>query len=178
MKVIVPQHISRCAFFTIPIFFPTYLVFKYLNYDFAEILLILLFTSFYHWNKVLNISFIKILDIITSSTTLGIITFYSSNRFNYHSRFVWNLTTTIILTSFLINEYLFYYQVLKECPKHNAICCTQFNYFTLLWTKPNTPQRKYAYYRNVCTHMFFLHVIPGSISIYCALDSYYNPLEN
>ena len=178
MKIIVPQNISRYAFFTIPFFVPTYLVFKSLNYDFPEILLILLFTSFYHWNKVLNISFIKILDIITSATTIGIFTFHNSKRFNYRSQFIWNLTATSMVVSFFINEYLFYYQVLKECPKHNAICCNKFKYFTLLWTKPNTTQRTYAYYRSVYTHMFFLHVLPSSMSIYCAIDSYYNPIEN
>ena len=178
MKILIPQHISRCAFLSIPIFFPTYLVFKSLKYDFSEILLVLLFTSFYHWNNVFDISFIKIIDIITSTTTLGIVTFHTSNHFNYHARLTWNLTVTTAITSFFINEYLFYYQVLKECPKHNANCCTEFNYFTLLWTKPNTSQRKYAYYRNVYTHMFFLHVIPGSVAIYCALHSYYNQLEN
>ena len=176
MTIIVPQQISRQALYSIPIFLPTYLVFKSLNYDFAEILLLLLFTSIYHWNKILKISFIKILDIITSITTLAIITFYSSKRFNYHSYLIWQITASIIFVSFLLNEYLFYYQVLKNCQKHNAITCCNFHYFTILWTEPDTVERSCAYYRSVYTHMIFLHIVPGTISIYCALHSYYFPL--
>jgi len=177
MTIIIPQDISRCAFYTIPIFFLTYFVYRSLEYEYAEILLLLVFTSFVHWNKVLKISYIKILDMITSIMTLGLLTLYSSNRFNYHSYIIWQITAQFMIISFLINEYLFYYQVLKECPKHNAICCKKFHYFTLLWTSPNTYERKCAYYRSVYTHILILHIVPGTISIYCALHSHYNPVE-
>jgi len=181
MTIIVPQHISRYAFFTIPIFLPTYLVYKSLEYDFAEILLILLFTSLYHWNKVLKISFINVLDIIISTTTILIITFYSSNRFNYHSYIVWQITVWVMIIGFLTNEFLFYYQVSKECTKDNSKCCyndvKKFNYFTLKWTSPDTSERECAYYRSVYTHILILHIVPGTISIYCALHTHYIPEE-
>ena len=177
MTIIVPQHISRYAFFTIPIFIPTYLVYKSLEYDFAEILLILLFTSLYHWNKVLKISFIKVVDIIISITTILIITFYSSNRFNYHSYIVWRITVWVMIIGFLTNEFLFYYQVSKECSKESYNEVKKFNYFTLRWTYPDTSERECAYYRSVYTHILILHIVPGTISMYCAVHSHYNPEE-
>lgn len=178
MSLIIPQHISRHAFISIPIFLPTYIVFKSLKYEYANILIVLLITSFLNWNKIHRASYIKSFDILISVTTLSIITFYSSNRFNYPCWLLWRTTAIVMVSSFFTNEYLFYYQVLKICKKHNSTCCTKFHYFTLLWTKPNTHERDCAYYRNVYTHMFFIHLLPGVISIFCALHSHYKPNIN
>ena len=85
--IIVPQEISQKAFYSIPIFVVCYIVFKYLQYEYAEILLLLALTSYLHWRKVMKISIVKILDIITSVSTIVLVTIYSSKkRFNVRER--------------------------------------------------------------------------------------------
>lgn len=168
--IIVPQEISQKAFYSIPIFIVCYIVFKYLQYEYAEILLLLALTSYLHWRKVLKISIIKILDIITSVSTILLVTLYSSRRFNAHSCFVWNTMVVIIVVAFIMNEILFYNQVMRDSIED--IIEDGYHYFTLGWTAPDTVFRQHAYHRSVYTHMFFLHIVPSVIAMYCAIHSH------
>ncbi len=170
--IIVPQYISHKAFYSIPIFILCYVVFKSLGYEYSEILLLLALTSFIHWYKVKKVSIIKIIDIITSVTTLAIVTVYSSKkRFNSHSCFVWNTMIIIIILAFILNEYLFYHQVMREVITDTME--TTWHYFSLEWTPPDTTIREHAYHRSVYTHMLFFHILPASVAIYCALHSHF-----
>jgi len=170
--IIVPQEISQKAFYSIPIFVVCYFVFKYLQYEYAEILLLLALTSYLHWRKVMKISIVKILDIITSVSTIVLVTIYSSKkRFNSHSCFVWNTMVIIIIIAFIVNEVLFYNQVMRDAVEYAIE--DGYHYFTLGWTAPDTIFRQHAYHRSVYTHMFFFHILPSVVAMYCALHSHY-----
>ena len=53
-----------------------------------------------------------------------------------------------------------------------------YSYFSLAYTLPNTRERELSYYFNSYIHCVFLHVIIGTVSIYCAIIMPHNPQEN
>jgi hypothetical protein len=177
--VIIPQSISRKAFLSIQSILMVAILAYYLDYIRLCILLNGLYiTSLLHWNKVYNYSLIKIIDILFATGTVYSITYYDSNRFQKQYVIIWNLSITISICAFIINEILFYYQVLNYKNqvlnyKNNLtkLTITKYHYFSLEYAYPNTRTRELYYYRSVYTHMIFLHILPTATCAYCAIMS-------
>jgi len=176
--IIVPQHISRHAFCSAQfILFDSLLAFV-LEYHILSCNLFLLYVStMLHWNCVRRMTVIKIVDIILTVSSVSRMTFIDIVRFTPYYQTVWNVHVFIAIVMFVVNETLFYYQVTNS--ENRDKTNNHFHYFSLKYTMPNSPAREMAYYRNVYTHMFFLHVmIPGSCAICACRSLMYNYHNN
>lgn len=168
--VLVPQHISRIALFSVQfVLFVCYLAYIY-EYNRLCILLFGLYvSSIFHWNKVQHKGIIKTTDIILANSVFIHVTIFDCNRFIH--KYIWYITASICVTGFITNEYLFYHQVLKN--KNKRVTFTnKYWYFSLDYTNPNTMNRELAYYRSTFTHMFFIHILPTTVCAYCGISSY------
>jgi hypothetical protein len=181
--IIIPQHISRHAFCSASfILFDSLLAFVLEYYVLGSILLLLYFSTMLHWNCVRRMSVIKIIDIVLAMSDMFHVTLIDSYRFTPYYRSVWWISTTSSFIMFVVNEILFYYQVSTEKnPNRIMIKSSYFHYFSLEYTPPNSQARELAYYRNVFTHMFFLHILPPCVSVICAsrsiIENYHNNLS-
>ena len=175
--VIVPQHISRQAFCSAQfILFDSLFAFL-LEYNVLGYILFSLYIStMFHWNCVRRMSIIKMVDIVLAISAMSRVTFVDVYRFTPYYQTVWNVSTASILIMFIINETLFYFQVSNTANTRNP--SIYFHYFSLNHTKPNSKARELAYYRNVYTHMFFLHVLPPCVSAVCACRSIMETKQN
>lgn len=160
--VLIPQHISRNAFYSIQLLLLNSLIAYKLNYNNSFYNLSILYVlSIIHWNKVKHRGIIKTLDTTMASYSMFCFTYFESNRFIRVYQQIWYLCVVFSLFGFFMNEYLLYYQVVNE-KKTNIR--SKFHYFSLQYTIPNTYERELAYYRSTYTHMFFLHIFPFTIS--------------
>jgi len=168
--IIIPQHISRHAFCSVQFILYNSLIAFLLHYHVTgSILFFLYFSTLLHWNCVRRMSIIKMVDIALAVSALSYVTFIDIYRFTPYYQNVWYISTTSSIIMFVINETLFYYQVSKQL--RNSCSDTKFHYFSLIYTLPNSNARELAYFRNVYTHMFFLHVLPPCVSAICACRS-------
>jgi len=171
--VIIPPHISRHAFCSAQFFlFDSLLAFA-LEYRVLGCILSSLYVStMLHWNCVRRMSFIKIADIVLATSAVSHVTFFDSARFSPYYRTLWTVSMASSIVMFMVNEILFYFQVQNDGNLgQRTQSDTRFHYFSLDYTPPNSKAREMAYYRNVYTHMLFLHVLPTSICAICACRS-------
>jgi hypothetical protein len=160
--ILIPQHISRKAFYSIQIILLNSFIAYKLNYVYSFYNLSILYVlSMIHWNYVKRKGIIKTLDTIMASYSMICFTYIESNQFIRLYQKIWYLCVFCSLFGFFMNEYLLYYQVSYE--RKNNIR-SKFFYFSLEYTMPNTYERELAYYRSTYTHMFFLHILPFTIS--------------
>jgi len=146
MEVIIPQYISRQAFYSAQFFILDSCLAYYLQYYRLSVLLFCLYiTTLLHWNKTYRLSIIKILDVVTVISVLSSITFYDSYRFLEKYRILWRYSMSFSIFIFFLNETTFY---------------------IFLPTKTED-----IYYRSTYVHMFFLHFLPATTCAYCAIMS-------
>jgi len=145
----IPQHISRQAFYSAHFFIIVSWLAYYLRYYITSVLLFCLYlTTLLHWNKIYKISIIKIIDIIVVLLVLTRITFYDSYQYEkYRILWIYSICTSIIM--FLINEVTFY----------------------IFLPKATEREKEFIYYRSTYVHMFFLHFLPTTTCAYCAIMS-------
>jgi hypothetical protein len=161
-KILIPQHISRKAFFSIQTILVNMIIAYILKYNVTFYNLSILYVlSMIHWNKVKRKGLIKTLDTTMASYSMFYFTYIDSNRYLLVYQKLWYICVFCSLFGFFMNEYLLYYQILHE--RKNNIR-SKFFYFSLEYTMPNTYERELAYYRSTYTHMFFLHVLPFTMS--------------
>ena len=170
--VIIPQHISRIALFSVQfILYVCYLTYIYEYNRLCMLTFALYISSMLHWNKVKYQGIVKTIDILFANGVFLHVTIFDCHRFLYPHRLLWYNTVIISATAFITNEYLFYHQVLKY--KNKRVKFTdKFWYFSLDYTNPNTMNRELAYYRSTFTHMFFIHILPTTVCAYAGISSY------
>jgi hypothetical protein len=113
--LIVPQHISRVAFFSAPFLICAGVMSHIYNYVSLTICLSgLLITSIMYWNKIQKYSIIKMVDIGLAISVLLIMTGISMSDFDEQYKRLWNQTVFISIVMYFINNILFYYQILPE----------------------------------------------------------------
>jgi hypothetical protein len=168
--VIVPQHISRLAFYSAPfILFNSAVAHKYKYYKMSACLTTLTITTILHWNKIKSYGIVRKIDTILASSTIAYGT-YIGLSFSPLYRTLCITANVLAVSTFYINNWLFYHQTQKktkmmvltngqEQPEYE----THYWYFSLLPTKPGSKEREQAYYRSTYTHIFFLHVFPTII---------------
>jgi hypothetical protein len=185
--ILIPQHISRQAFYSIQVIgFCIGAAYQTKYYITCLIISILYTTSMLHWNKILYTSIIKKLDIFTVIILVLNVTFNDSYYYKEY-KIYWFICCPLFILSFIMNETLFYYQVLKNDDKKNDDKRNDdkrnddkrndehnFHYFSLQYTEPNTRERELAYYRSTYTHMLNTHIIPFLVCLYCAICSPYS----
>ena len=145
-----PQHISKLAFYTIPLILVASLFAYRSNLTLLSILLFCIFiTSIFHWHKHQNNSIVRYVDIFLAIVLL-ITTFYyvKENKF-----VIWLITVIMISIIFIINKICYHYQFENTS-----------SYF---YTLPNSKKRENAHYWSVYIHLFFTHICLLCMGIYC-----------
>ena len=176
--ILIPQHISRQAFYSIQVLGFCIGAAYYTKYYITCLLISILYTtSMLHWNKIYYSSIIKKLDIFAVIVLVLNVTFYDSYYYKEY-KIYWFICCPLFILTFIMNETLFYYQVLKNGDKKNGDKKNddkKFHYFSLQYTEPNTRERELAYYRSTYTHMLATHIIPFLVCLYCSVCSPYSP---
>ena len=172
-EIMIPRHITYIGLCTCKIIILTSIIsFIYQYYTLCILEACLYISSHFHWKKIKHGGIERKLDVLCVFLTLSHATyiFFQMPRF-YTS--VWCVYLTSSSIVYVVNEYLFFYQVLQFYNTKIKMAPTQFHYFSVTYTNPYTHERELAYYRNVITHGLFLHIGLCLVSIYCIL---HNPL--
>ena len=182
--ILIPQHISRNAFYSIQMIIITAGVAYFLEYYICSILYVFIyFTSLIHWNEIRYTSIVKNIDITLIIASVLILTLKESVKFKEY-RIVWFYFLPIFIGFFIMNEILLHYQILihknkviknKTDDKDKIV---KFHYFSLEYTNPNTEERELAYYRSTYTHMVCIHILPFAVGMYCAIMAAMTPSNN
>jgi len=145
-----PQHISKLAFYTIPLILLASLVAYNSKLNIIAILLFCLFiTSIIHWYKHYNNSIIRYID-----TFLVIILLIASFYYVKENRLIiWIGTVVNIRIIFIINKICYHYQCVDNS--------------TSFYTLPNSKKRENAHYWSVYIHLFFNHICLLGMGVYC-----------
>ena len=148
---LIPERISRRAFYTIPMFIVSYVVARWKQYRYSEMLLLLTTTSYLFHARVHRWSLIKLLDMSTAISTLSIITLVNTRRFTRWYRFLWYASLMVSLVGYLHNQMTFY---------------NKRRQFHLL----SDEQKESEYVRATYTHMALFHVFQPLVATICMLN--------
>ena len=119
--ILVPQHISRFALFSVEfILFVCYLAYIYEYNRLCILFFGLYLSSILDWNKVKYEGIVKTIDILLANEVILHVTIFDCYRFLDTHRFLWYNTVIICSVGFITNEYLFYHQVLTPFYISNA----------------------------------------------------------
>ena len=171
--ILVPQHISKYGCYTAQLFLITFYFLYSLQFYILLLSTFCLYcTTLMHWYKVRHSNFIRFIDMTFAISILFYITFIDDYLIKYDYRYIWNIGFSIIVVVFILNQYLFYKQVI-EYYHTNKYQTQQYYYFLKDYTNPNTQCREYAYYRTVYTHLITAHIIPLIICSICVYLSHF-----
>jgi len=178
--ILIPQYISRLAFYSATGFIlPNCIVAYMFDYKCMFALFAMLYVStMLHWNKIKQNGPIRTIDIILACTTLYRFTFIDRFRLCPIYQTFWLYVFYTMIMAFGINEYILYMQVLRGEPYakdslYKYKIYTRWPFQLLNYTPPNTKEREAAYYRSTYVHTFFLHVLPMATSGSFIILSYY-----
>jgi hypothetical protein len=186
MDLAVPQYISRVGVYTGQMFLLCFVTSVYYNFSIVSSLALLAtyFMTIIHWYKLRHTGIIKDLD--RAAILNLVVSFYYTGitKFCPMCQRAWITTMAINIIVYVINNHIFYCQtnanrgqiILKDPPEGRdpQICLSImkpgcYSYFSLAYTMPNTRERELCYYYNSYVHCLFLHVISGTVSVYCAI---------
>lgn len=158
----IPPHISKIAFFSIPFFMMDSLVcYIYEYYRLSALLALLSMTSVAYWNSPKKMDVIKMVDISVGIVTIYHSTFVDAYKYTDIYRHIYWISNTVSITSFFLNETWFMFSmVLIEDQMRLYDDKKTF----LVW---KTRAQKMSVY----IHMFFLHILPNVMCIYCTVNS-------
>ena len=145
-----PQHISKLAFYTIPLILLASLFAYNSNLKIIAILLFCLFiTSVIHWHKCQHNSIVRYIDIFLAIILL-IVSFYYVKK---NKLTIWICTVIIIIILFILNKLSDHY--------HFEDSSSSF------YTLPNSKKRENAHYWSVYNHLFVNHICLLGMGAYC-----------
>jgi len=150
-EIVTPQHISRKAFYTIPLFGLTSLVsFHYGLTSLSLVSFNVMLTSFAHWNLLKKEGIERNLDRVMSVLTYTSL-WLESRNFSPEYRKWWSLLTIFNTGVYITNQYVFY---------------------SIYKSTTDPVIREKNNYRSTYIHMFFIHVLPNVSCIYGILTSH------
>ena len=168
--IFIPQYITKWGILTCFVLFGfSFIAYKYKCYFLAILSLCIFITSILHWHKQTLFGPIKIIDMFLSAILIFSLTFYYKNLFKTEHKTLWNITAILIVSIFIINSIIIYYQLINKNKTH--ICGSEYNYFSLNYTDPDTKARTLSYYYTTFVHLSFIHILPGIILAYCFISS-------
>ena len=169
-EIFIPQDITKWGILTsFGLFGFSFIAYKYKCYFLAILSLCLFITSILHWHRHTLFGPVKIVDMLLVGIVFFSITFYYKKFFKTEHRTLWNITALLIVSIFIINSIIIYYQLINKNKTH--ICGSEYNYFSLNYTDPDTKARTLSYYYTTFVHLSFIHILPGIILAYCFISS-------
>lgn len=169
--IFIPQYITKWGILTCFVLFGfSFIAYKYKCYFLAILSLCLFITSILHWHKQTLFGPVKIIDMFLSTILIFSLTFYYKNFFKTEHKTLWNITAILIVSIFIINSIIVYYQLIKK--NTNSNFQPDYNYFSLNYTDPDTKARTLSYYYTTFVHLSFVHILPGIILAYCFISTF------
>ena len=169
MDLAVPQYISRVGVYTGQMFLLCFVTSVYYNFSIISSIALLAtyFMTITHWYKLRQTGIIKDLD--RAAILNLIVSFYYTgiSKFCPMCQRAWITTMAINIIVYVINNHIFYYQT--DANRGQIMKPGCYSYFSLAYTMPNTRERELCYYYNSYIHCLFLHIISGTVSVYCAI---------
>ena len=170
METIIPKHIARRTYYSIPFIFLTSIVAYRYHYRYLSFLLCFLtYTSLVFWNNPKKgYSLEKIIDMSTAAMTILTAIMFDSYHFtDNHRYFFWGIMAVCIV-GFMVNDFWFHFQMQLL----DDLSTNQKTEYILKIEKT----REKVQSMEVYIHMFFLHLLPSLASIYCIVNSPSRPL--
>jgi hypothetical protein len=133
-----------------------------------------------YWYDMRDAVTLKYVDMFMAGSNIAYITYLSKNVFYEGNPWIRNIL--IGIAAYIVNSYIYYYQVLKipesftekknvQALLENRLVPSMYNYFSLEFTEPFTFKRHCAYWCSVLVHVFFLHALPCLTCMYCLIET-------
>jgi hypothetical protein len=122
-----------------------------------------------HWHKMTLFGSTKVVDFILAASAFLLVTFYYNDILKGKYKRIWYITAAVTVAIFLFNWVITYFQILN---KNTKKCQSEYKYFSLDYTQPNTLQRELCYYYVTFVHIIFVHIIPSAVLAYCFIMSH------
>lgn len=169
-ELLVPQYITKWGVLTSFVLLGfSFLTYKYKYYLLSILSLCVFISSVLHWHKMTLFGSTKIVDFILAASAFLLVTFYYNDILKGKYKRIWFVTAAVTVAIFLFNWVITYFQILN---KNTKKCQSEYKYFSLDYTQPNTLQRELCYYYVTFVHIIFVHIIPSAVLAYCFIMSH------
>jgi hypothetical protein len=169
-ELLVPQYITKWGVLTSFVLLGfSFLTYKYKYYLLSILSLCVFISSVLHWHKMTLFGSTKVVDFILAASAFLLVTFYYNDILKGKYKRIWFVTAAVTVAIFLFNWVITYFQILN---KNTKKCQSEYKYFSLDYTQPNTLQRELCYYYVTFVHIIFVHIIPSAVLAYCFIMSH------
>ena len=140
------------------------------NYNYPNMIFVcsaIYATTMAHWYKIKSSGIAKTVDMCVVVSGILYISLHESYKFPGNGRKIWNSAILIIIMCYIFNAVILHFQ-----SNGNDVCTQdQYEYFSLSTIPLNSPNIEKMYLYNTVIHTFFLHILPMTIGIYCAINT-------
>lgn len=172
-ELLVPQYVTQWGVLTSFVLLGfSFLTYKYKYYLLSILSLCVFISSVFHWHKMTLFGSTKIVDFILAASAFLLVTFYYNDILKGKYKRIWYVTAAITVSIFLFNWVITYFQILNKNTTTKQKCQTEYKYFSLDYTQPNTLQRELCYYYVTFVHLIFVHIVPSVVLAYCFIMSH------
>jgi hypothetical protein len=170
-ELIIPEDVSKWGIITAFFYFGVSLItYKYQYYLLSLLCFSVFITSILHWHRQTISGIVKIIDMIFVITLFIVFTFhYVHILFEDKYRKLWYVTAVLMVLAYIFNSIITYYQILNI--NKNDKYQTNYSYFSLEYTHPNTEARTLCYYTTTFVHLFFEHILPCFVTSFMFITS-------
>ena len=156
-----PQYISKIAYISLLWMFQCMYVSIYYNYYILTTSLVgLTCTSLLFWSDNSN-NTVRYIDMIVSTTTLGIKSYIAITDFAILYKYVWFISLSVLVLSFWMNrtfvEYTIFAKYSNLYINDDRLSYQQYTHHSMMEYSPDIIR---MYYISTYIHMFFTHFLP------------------
>jgi hypothetical protein len=171
----IPIHLSKYCLYSVQIILFTSFIAFFCNYKVLSLLLLCLYiTSSLFWiNPIYGIK--KYIDQFFVVIVLSYLT-YLSFGFKKIYKKIWIITFISVVIIGILNQLIFYYKIAriftKESYKNEGLINkSEYSYFNLDYTYPNTEEREKTCLYNIIIHCFCIHIVPSVVGSICIIQN-------
>jgi hypothetical protein len=169
-ELLVPQYITKWGVLTSFVLLGfSLLTYKYKYYLLSILSLCVFISSVLHWHKMTLFGSTKIVDFILAASAFLLVTFHYNDILKGKYKRIWFITAAVTVAIFLFNWVITYFQILNKDTTREQ---SEYKYFSLDYTKPDTLQRELCYYYVTFVHLIFVHIVPSAVLVYCFIMSH------
>lgn len=167
-----PQHLTKYCTMTIHFILVSAIVSLAFGYKFLSFLFMCLYIiGFTYWSKPKYNSIFKKIDIFLVFVTISLL-FYYALQFKEKYQRLFIITLLIIIVIAIINETLYRFKIVGVFD-NDVQTTSNFSYFTLDYTFPDTMEREYCCKYIVFMHCFLCHIVMNFTWLYCLIGNTY-----
>jgi hypothetical protein len=172
-ELLVPQYVTQWGVLTSFVLLGfSFLTYKYKYYLLSILSLCVFISSVLHWHKMTLFGSTKVVDFILAASAFLLVTFYYNDILKGKYKRIWYITAAVTVAIFLFNWVITYFQILNKDKTTEEKEQSEYKYFSLDYTQPNTLQRELCYYYVTFVHLIFVHIVPSVVLAYCFIMSH------